>query len=151
MDQSEFPVPVLTHITFPVLGYDDEMPEEETPDGAQIIKVRCAPTGAAGAICAPRARLYVCKHEPSRFLYVCKHVPLAWCRHTAKPRGNEVRVKVEKAAKAKKKKDLSPLEAEKKKKDLSPLEAELSASDSGEDKPTADKDDTEDDNAASSD
>jgi hypothetical protein len=139
MDQSEFPVPVLTHITFPVLGYDDEMPEEETPDGAQIIKVRCAPTGAAGAICAPRARLYVCKHEPSRFLYVCKHVPLAWCRHTAKPRGNEVRVKVEKAAKAKKKKDPSP------------LEAELSASDSGEDKPTADKDDTEDDNAASSD
>ena len=139
MDQSEFPVPVLTHITFPVLGYDDEMPEEETPDGAQIIKVRCAPTGAAGAICAPRARLYVCKHEPSKFLYVCKHVPLAWCRHTAKPRGNEVRVKVEKAAKAKKKKDLSP------------LEAELSASDSGEDKPTADKDDTEDDNAASSD
>ena len=139
MDQSEFPVPVLTHITFPVLGYDDEMPEEETPDGAQIIKVRCAPTGAAGAICAPRARLYVCKHEPSRFLYVCKHVPLAWCRHTAKPRGNEVRVKVEKAAKAKKKKDLSP------------QEAELSASDSGEDKPTADKDDTEDDNAASSD
>ena len=139
MDQSEFPVPVLTHITFPVLGYDDEMPEEETPDGAQIIKVRCAPTGAAGAICAPRARLYVCKHEPSRFLYVCKHVPLAWCRHTAKPRGNEVRVKVEKAAKAKKKKDLSP------------QEAELSASDSGEDKPTADKDDTEDDNAASGD
>ena len=139
MDHSEFPVPVLTHITFPVLGYDDEMPEEETPDGAQIIKVRCAPTGAAGAICAPRARLYVCKHEPSRFLYVCKHVPLAWCRHTAKPRGNEVRVKVEKAAKAKKKKDLSP------------QEAELSASDSGEDKPTADKDDTEDDNAASSD
>ena len=135
MDQSEFPVPVLTHITFPVLGYDDEMPEEETPDGAQIIKVRCAPTGAAGAICAPRARLYVCKHEPSRFLYVCKHVPLAWCRNTAKPRGNEVRVKVEKAAKAKKKKDPSP------------LEAELSASDSGEDKPTADKDDTEDDNA----
>ena len=139
MDQSEFPVPVLTHITFPVLGYDDEMPEEETPDGAQIIKVRCAPTGAAGAICAPRARLYVCKHDPSRLLYVCKHVPLAWCRHTAKPRGNEVRVKVEKAAKAKKKKDLSP------------QEAELSASDSGEDKPTADKDDTEDDNAASSD
>ena len=138
MDQSEFPVPVLTHITFPVLGYDDEMPEEDSPDGAQIIKVRCAPTGAAGAICAPRARLYVCKHEPSRFLYVCKHVPLAWCRHTAKPRGNEVRVKVEKAAKAKKK-------------SLSPLEAELSASDSGEDKPTADKDDTEDDNAASSD
>ena len=138
MDQSEFPVPVLTHITFPVLGYDDEMPEEETPDGAQIIKVRCAPTGAAGAICAPRARLYVCKHEPSRFLYVCKHVPLAWCTHTAKPRGNEVRVKVEKAAKAEKK-------------SLSPLEAELSASDSGEDKPTADKDDTEDDNAASSD
>ena len=100
MDQSEFPVPVLTHITFPVLGYDDEMPEEETPDGAQIIKVRCAPTGAAGAICAPRARLYVCKHEPSGFVYVCKHVPLAWCRNTAKPRGNEVRVKVEKAARS---------------------------------------------------
>ena len=139
MDQSEFPVPVLTHITFPVLGYDDEMLTEDTPDGAQIIKVRCAPTGAAGAICAPRARLYVCKHEPSGFVYVCKHVPLAWCRNTAKPRGNEVRVKVEKAAKAKKKKDLSP------------QEAELSASDSGEDKPTADKDDTEDDNAASSD
>ena len=143
MDQSEFPVPVLTHITFPVLGYDDEMPEEETPDGAQIIKVRCAPTGAAGAICAPRARLYVCKHEPSRFLYVCKHVPLAWCRHTAKPRGNGVRVKGEKPAKAtKKKKDLSPLEA--------PTLSE-SDSGSGEDKPTADQEDTEDDKAASSD
>ena len=39
MDQSEFPVPVLTHITFPVLGYDDEMPTEDTPDGAEIIGV----------------------------------------------------------------------------------------------------------------
>ena len=139
MDLSEFPLPVLAHITFPVLGYDDEMLTEDTPDGAEIIKVRCAPTGAAGAICAPRAGLNVCKHEPSGFVYGCKHESLAWCRGVARPRGNGVRVKVEKAAKAKKKKDLSP------------LEAELSASDSGEDKPTADKDDTEDDNAASSD
>ena len=143
MDQSEFPVPVLTHITFPVLGYDDEMPTEDTPDGAEIIKVRCAPTGAAGAICAPRARLYVCKHEPSGFVYGCKHESLAWCRGIAKPRGNGVRVKVEKPAKAtKKKKSLSPLEA--------PTLSE-SDSGSGEEKPTADKDDTEDDNAASSD
>ena len=141
MDQSEFPVPVLTHITFPVLGYDDEMPTEDTPDGAEIIKVRCAPTGAAGAICAPRARLYVCKHEPSGFVYGCKHESLAWCRGIAKPRGNGVRVKVEKPAKAtKKKKSLSPLEA-----------PNLSESESGEEKTTADKDDTEDDNAASSD
>ena len=137
MDLSEFPLPVLAHITFPVLGYDDEMPTEDTPDGAEIIKVRCAPTGAAGAICAPRARLYVCKHEPSRFLYVCKHVPLAWCRHTAKPRGNEVRVKVEKPAKATKK-------------SLSPLEGDLSESDSDEEKPTADKDDTEVDGVVNS-
>lgn len=143
MDLSEFPLPVLAHITFPVLGYDDEMPTEDTPDGAEIIKVRCAPTGAAGAICAPRARLYVCKHEPSGFVYVCKHESLAWCRGIAKPRGNGVRVKVEKPAKAtKKKKDLSPLEA-----------PNLSSSDSGsgEENPTADKDDTEDDNPASSD
>ena len=141
MDQSEFPLPVLAHITFPVLGYDDEMPTEDTPDGAEIIKVRCAPTGAAGAICAPRARLYVCKHEPSGFVYVCKHESLAWCRGIAKPRGNGVRVKVEKPAKAtKKKKDLSPLEA-----------PNLSESESGEEKTTADKEDTEDDNAASSD
>ena len=65
MDQSEFPVTAVPHITYPVLGYGDEMPWEDTPDGAQIIKVRCAPTGAAGAICAPCARLYVCKHEPT--------------------------------------------------------------------------------------
>ena len=143
MDVSEFPVPVLTHITFPVLGYDDEMPTEDTPDGAEIIKVRCAPTGAAGAICAPRARLYVCKHEPSGFVYVCKHESLAWCRGIAKPRGNGVRVKVEKPAKAtKKKKDLSPLEA--------PTLSE-SESESAEEKTTADKEDTEDDNPASSD
>ena len=143
MDLSEFPLPVLSHITFPVLGYDDEMPTEDTPDGADIIKVRCALTGAAGAICAPRARLYVCKHEQSGFVYGCKHVSLAWCRNTAKPRGNEVRVKVEKPAKAtKKKKDLSPLEA--------PTLSE-SDSGSGEDKPTADQEDTEDDKAASSD
>jgi hypothetical protein len=144
MDLSEFPVPVLAHITFPVLGYDDEMPTEDTPDGAEIIKVRCAPTGAAGAICAPRAGLNVCKHEPSGFVYGCKHESLAWCRGIAKPRGNGVRVKVEKPAKAtKKKKDLSPLEHQ----------ATLSESDSGsgEEKPTADKDDTEDDNPASSD
>ena len=140
MDQSEFPVPVLAHITFPVLGYDDEMPTEDTPDGAEIIKVRCAPTGAGGAICAPRAGLNVCKHEPSGFVYGCKHESLAWCRGIAKPRGNGVRVKVEKPAKA-----------TKKKKSLSTLEADLSESDSGEEKPTADKDDTEDDNAASSD
>ena len=143
MDQSEFPLPVLAHITFPVLGYDDEMPTEDTPDGAEIIKVRCAPTGAAGAICAPRAGLNVCKHEPSGFVYVCKHESLAWCRGIAKPRGNGVRVKVEKPAKAtKKKKDLSPLEAP----DLSSSESE-----SGEEKTTADKEDTEDDNPASSD
>ena len=111
MDQSEFPVPVLAHITFPVLGYDDEMPTEDTPDGAEIIKVRCAPTGAAGAICAPRAGLNVCKHEPSGLVYGCKHESLAWCRGIARFRGNGVRVKVEKPAKAtKKKKDLSPLE-----------------------------------------
>ena len=140
MDLSEFPVPVLAHITFPVLGYDDEMPTEDTPDGAEIIKVRCAPTGAGGAICAPRAGLNVCKHEPSGFVYGCKHESLAWCRGIAKPRGNGVRVKVEKPAKA-----------TKKKKSLSTLEADLSESDSGEEKPTADKDDTEDDNPASSD
>ena len=144
MDQSEFPLPVLAHITFPVLGYDDEMPTEDTPDGAEIIKVRCAPTGAGGAICAPRAGLNVCKHEPSGFVYGCKHESLAWCRGVARPRGNGVRVKVEKPAKATKKKT----------KDLSPLEAPtLSESDSGsgEDKPTADQEDTEDDKAASSD
>ena len=145
MDQSEFPVPVLTHITFPVLGYDDEMPTDETPDGARIIKVRCAPTGAAGAICAPRAGLNVCKHEPSGFVYGCKHESLAWCRGVARPRGNGVRVKVEKPAKAtkKKKKDLSPLEH---KASLSESESE-----SAEEKTTADKEDTEDDNPASSD
>ena len=143
MDVSEFPVPVLTHITFPVLGYDDEMPTDDTPDGAEIIKVRCAPTGAGGAICAPRAGLNVCKHEPSGFVYGCKHESLAWCRGIAKPRGNGVRVKVEKPAKAtKKKKDSSPLEA--------PTLSE-SDSGSGEDKPTADQEDTEDDKAASSD
>ena len=143
MDLSEFPLPVLAHITFPVLGYDDEMPTEDTPDGAEIIKVRCAPTGAGGAICAPRAGLNVCKHEPSGFVYGCKHESLAWCRGIAKPRGNGVRVKVEKPAKAtKKKKDSSPLEA--------PTLSE-SDSGSGEDKPTADQEDTEDDKAASSD
>ena len=144
MDLSEFPLPVLAHITFPVLGYDDEMPTEDTPDGAEIIKVRCAPTGAGGAICAPRAGLNVCKHEPSGFVYGCKHESLAWCRGVARPRGNGVRVKVEKPAKAtKKKKDSSPLEHQ----------ATLSESDSGsgEDKPTADQEDTEDDKAASSD
>ena len=145
MDLSEFPLPVLSHITFPVLGYDDEMPTDDTPDGAEIIKVRCAPTGAGGAICAPRAGLNVCKHEPSGFVYGCKHESLAWCRGVARPRGNGVRVKVEKPAKATKKKT----------KDLSPLEhkASLSESDSGsgEDKPTADQEDTEDDKAASSD
>ena len=145
MDQSEFPVPVLTHITFPVLGYDDEMPTEDTPDGAEIIKVRCAPTGAGGAICAPRAGLNVCEHEPSGFVYGCKHESLAWCRGIARPRGNGVRVKVEKPAKATKKK----------KKDLSPLEHQASLSESesesAEEKTTADKEDTEDDNPASSD
>jgi hypothetical protein len=145
MDQSEFPLPVLAHITFPVLGYDDEMPTEDTPDGAEIIKVRCAPTGAGGAICAPRAGLNVCKHEPSGFVYGCKHESLAWCRGIARPRGNGVRVKVEKPAKAtkKKKKDLSPLEH---KASLSESESE-----SAEEKTTADKEDTEDDNPASSD
>ena len=143
MDLSEFPLPVLAHITFPVLGYDDEMPTDDTPDGAEIIKVRCAPTGAGGAICAPRAGLNVCKHEPSGFVYGCKHESLAWCRGVARPRGNGVRVKVEKPAKAtkKKKKDLSPLEHQ----------ASLSESESGEEKTTADKEDTEDDNPASSD
>ena len=145
MDLSEFPLPVLAHITFPVLGYDDEMPTEDTPDGAEIIKVRCAPTGAGGAICAPRAGLNVCKHEPSGFVYGCKHESLAWCRGIARPRGNGVRVKVEKPAKAtkKKKKDLSPLEH---KASLSESESE-----SAEEKTTADKEDTEDDNPASSD
>ena len=145
MDVSEFPVPVLTHITFPVLGYDDEMPTDDTPDGAEIIKVRCAPTGAGGAICAPRAGLNVCKHEPSGFVYGCKHESLAWCRGIARPRGNGVRVKVEKPAKATKKKT----------KDLSPLEHKASLSESesesAEEKTTADKEDTEDDNPASSD
>jgi hypothetical protein len=145
MDLSEFPLPVLAHITFPVLGYDDEMPTEDTPDGAEIIKVRCAPTGAGGAICAPRAGLNVCKHEPSGFVYGCKHESLAWCRGIARPRGNGVRVKVEKPAKATKKK----------KKDLSPLEHQASLSESesesAEEKTTADKEDTEDDNPASSD
>ena len=133
MDLSEFPLPVLAHITFPVLGYDDEMPTDDTPDGAEIIKVRCAPTGAGGAICAPRAGLNVCKHEPSGFVYGCKHESLAWCRGIAKPRGNGVRVKVEKPAKATK---------------ASLAESE---SESGEEKTTADKEDTEDDNPASSD
>ena len=145
MDLSEFPLPVLAHITFPVLGYDDEMPTEDTPDGAEIIKVRCAPTGAGGAICAPRAGLNVCKHEPSGFVYGCKHESLAWCRGIARPRGNGVRVKVEKPAKATKKKT----------KDLSPLEHKASLSESesesAEEKTTADKEDTEDDNPASSD
>ena len=142
MDLSEFPLPVLAHITFPVLGYDDEMPTEDTPDGAEIIKVRCAPTGAGGAICAPRAGLNVCKHEPSGFVYGCKHESLAWCRGVARPRGNGVRVKVEKPAKATKKKT----------KDLE-HKASLSESESesDEEKTTADKEDTEDDNPASSD
>ena len=133
MDQSEFPLPVLAHITFPVLGYDDEMPTEDTPDGAEIIKVRCAPTGAGGAICAPRAGLNVCKHEPSGFVYGCKHESLAWCRGIARFRSNGVRIKVEKPAKAPKA-SLSESESE-----------------SGEEKTTADKEDTEDDNPASSD
>ena len=49
--------------------------------------------------------------QASSYMFANMHVPLAWCRNTAKPRGNEVRVKVKKPAKATKK-SLAPLQAD---------------------------------------
>ena len=67
LDMSEFPVPVVFHITYPVMGYGDETPTEDSPEGATIIKARCAPTGTTGVICAPSARRYVCTHVATGF------------------------------------------------------------------------------------